>query len=124
VLVNGQGRTLYLFMPEKGAKVKCTGSCASLWPPVKSSSGTPSASGGAHAGMLSKVADPAGGSIVTYAGWPLHTYASDSGPGSASGQGIDGQWYVVSPTGTPITKKASSSSSGGSSSGGGYGGGY
>lgn len=122
VLVNDQGRTLYLFMPEKGGKVKCTGSCASVWPPLKASSGTPSASGGAHASMISTVADPSGGSIVTYNGWPLHTYASDSGPGVASGQGINGfggLWYVISPSGSQVTKKASSSSS---SSSGGYGG--
>lgn len=63
--------------------------------------------------MISTVADPSGGSVVTYNGWPLHTYAPDSGPGSASGQGIAGQWWVVSTSGTPITKKASSSSSSG-----------
>jgi hypothetical protein len=72
-------------------------------------------SGGANASMISTVSNPSGGSIVTYNGWPLHTYASDSGPGSASGQGISGQWYVISPGGAQITKKASS---GGSSSGG------
>jgi hypothetical protein len=65
--------------------------------------------------MISTAANPSGGSIVTYHGWPLHTYASDSGPGSASGQGIMGKWWVISPSGTPITKKASSG-------GGGYGG--
>lgn len=68
--------------------------------------------------MISTVADPAGSTVVTYNGWPLHTYASDSGPGSASGQGASGQWYVVSPSGAPITKKATSSSSGSGSSGG------
>lgn len=119
VLVNGQGRTVYAFLPEKGGKLQCTGSCASLWPPVMAGSGgKPAVSGEASASMVSTVTSPTGGSIVTYDSWPLHTYASDSGPGSASGQGIAGKWYVVSPAGTPITKKASSSSSSSSSGGG------
>jgi predicted lipoprotein with Yx(FWY)xxD motif len=34
VLVDGQGRTLYLFEKDKGTASSCTGACASVWPPV------------------------------------------------------------------------------------------
>jgi len=33
---------------------------------------------------------PDGGVQVTYKGLPVYTYAGDSGPGQANGQGIEG----------------------------------
>jgi predicted lipoprotein with Yx(FWY)xxD motif len=121
VLVSGTGRTLYVFLPEKGGKVKCVGGCASLWPPLlKTSGATPAATSAVHPTLIGTVADPSGGSIITYAGWPLHTYASDSGRGSYTGQGYGGQWYMISPAGTVITKPVSSASSSSGSGGSGY----
>jgi len=35
VLVDSKGDTLYLFLPDKHAKVTCTGACATVWPPLK-----------------------------------------------------------------------------------------
>jgi predicted lipoprotein with Yx(FWY)xxD motif len=34
VLVNAQGRTLYIFVPDKDKKVTCVGSCAHVWSPT------------------------------------------------------------------------------------------
>ena len=34
VLVDGRGRTLYLFEKDKGAASTCYGACASVWPPL------------------------------------------------------------------------------------------
>jgi predicted lipoprotein with Yx(FWY)xxD motif len=108
VLVNAQGRTLYMFTPDSHAKVTCLSSCASIWPPAKLSSGQKAtASGEAKPSLLSSDPDPEGGDVVTYAGWPLYTYAADSGPGAANGQGVSangGLWYVLSPSGKMITK--------------------
>ncbi len=108
VLVNSQGRTLYIFEPDNHAKVTCVGACASLWPPVKVSSAQKStAAGEAKSSLLATDADPEGGEVATYDGWPLYTYAADSGPGTANGQGINangGLWYVISPTGKVIVK--------------------
>jgi predicted lipoprotein with Yx(FWY)xxD motif len=107
VLVNAQGRTLYMFTQDSHAKVTCLSGCASLWPPAKLSSGQKAAaSGEAKASLLGSDPDPEGGAVVTYAGWPLYTYAADSGPGSANGQGVSangGLWYVLSPSGKMIT---------------------
>ena len=98
VLTNGAGRTLYVFKPEEGGKVACTGGCASAWPPLLLiSRQKPTATSPVHPNLIGTAPDPAGGTIVTYAGWPLHTYASDTGPGTAKGQGVGGKWYVVPP---------------------------
>ena len=109
VLVNGTGRTLYMFVPDRRSKVTCVGSCAALWPPVKLAKGQkPVASGGAKASLLGSDPDPAGGRVATYAGWPLYTYVADASPGSAKGQALKltgGLWYVLAPSGTVIHKK-------------------
>ena len=109
VLVDSKGHTLYIFEPDKKTKVTCVGSCAVVWPPVKLSAAgtTPQAGGEVKTALLSSATDPEGGSVVTYAGWPLYTYAGDSSAGTASGQGLNtngGLWYVISPAGQVITK--------------------
>ena len=37
ILVNGEGRTLYLFDADKGTSSMCDGACASAWPPLTTS---------------------------------------------------------------------------------------
>jgi predicted lipoprotein with Yx(FWY)xxD motif len=109
VLVDSSGRTLYTFAPDKGKKVTCTGACASVWPPLKIASGQkPTVSGGVKASLVSSDPDPSGGTVVTYAGWPLYLYAADPGAGTAHGQALNssgGLWYVISPSGQVIKKK-------------------
>ena len=106
--MDGRGRTLYIFRPDKRAKVTCVGTCAQLWPPVKLASGQKlTGSGQIRASLLGSDPDPEGGRVLTYAGWPLYTYIADSSPGAATGQGLDangGLWYVISPSGAVITK--------------------
>ncbi len=114
VLVNGQGKVLYTFVPDNAKKVTCVGGCAAVWPPLKLSGSKAAGSGAVKASMLGSDPDPSGGNVVTYAGWPLYTYVADTGPGKATGQAKNlngGLWYVISPSGTVIKKQASSSSS-------------
>jgi outer membrane protein assembly factor BamB/predicted lipoprotein with Yx(FWY)xxD motif len=106
VLVNAQGRALYMFVPDNDKKVTCVGSCAEVWPPVFLPSGQkPIASGQVKQSLLGSDPDPAGGQVITYAGWPLYTFVSDTAPGKATGQGLNingGLWYVISPSGGVI----------------------
>lgn len=100
VLENAQGRVLYVYTPDGKTGVTCTGACASTWPPLTVASGTrPAAGGAAHVSLLGTSADPAGGTVVTYAGRPLYTYVGDASAGTANGQGTGGVWYVVTPSG-------------------------
>ena len=128
-LVDGQGRTLYRFLKDKGRRSRCSGACAQNWPPL-TSSGRPHAAGRAKASMLSTVRRAGGGRQVDYAGHPLYRFSLDSAPGKTSGQGIEafgGRWYVVARSGRAITKTSSGgygsapSPAPAPSSGGGYG---
>jgi len=109
VLVNDQGHTLYAFLRDAHHSVTCVGSCAGVWPPLKLSSGAHlAASGEARLSLMGSYPDPEGGRVVTYAGWPLYTFVSDTGPGTAHGQALNlngGLWYVLSPSGALIEKK-------------------
>jgi predicted lipoprotein with Yx(FWY)xxD motif len=109
VLVNAQGRTLYSFTPDKDQKVTCVGTCAEVWPPAFLPSGKKSlASGLVKQSLLGSDTDPAGGRVITYAGWPLYTFVSDTAPGAATGQALNlngGLWYVLSPSGRVIKTK-------------------
>ncbi|MBV9101921.1 MAG: hypothetical protein JO198_12875 [Candidatus Dormibacteraeota bacterium] len=114
VLTNSQGFTLYYFTPEQGSKVVCaaTSACNGAWPPVTSSSGAPAAPSGVS-GSFGVVTLPNGQAEVTYNGWPLHTYAGDSGAGQTNGQGIAGKWFAATP-GLTASGSGSGSGSGGS----------
>ncbi len=99
VLVTSQGMTLYYLKTETNGSIKCTGSCASAWPPLLLPSGTASASAGAGVtGKLGTIARPEGTTQVTYNGMPLYTFTSDS-PGAASGQGVS-NFYAVTASGS------------------------
>ena len=90
-LVNSQGLTLYYRTSDTPSSV-CSGSCASAWPPLISTS-TPSAAS-TLPGTLSLLTD-ANGSQVTYNGHPLYTYSGDTAPGQLNGEGIAGVWFVA-----------------------------
>jgi predicted lipoprotein with Yx(FWY)xxD motif len=108
VLVNGQGRTLYSFVPDAASKVTCVGACAATWPPLKISSGQkPVISGGINASLVGSDSDPSGGWVVTFHNWPLYLYVGDHTAGTYNGQGVDskgGLWYVVPPGGVLVTQ--------------------
>jgi predicted lipoprotein with Yx(FWY)xxD motif len=104
VLVNGAGRTLYMFVPDHQKKVTCKGQCAVVWPPLKLKKGQkPTVGGSAKKGLLGM-----DGRVVTYNRWPLYTYVTDTKPGQAKGQALKangGLWYVLSPSGKVIKTK-------------------
>jgi len=109
VLVNSQGRTLYMFVPDHQSKVTCVGTCAAVWPPVLLASGqTAVAAGGVKSSLLGSDPNPGGGKVVTYNKWPLYTFTADTSAGAATGQALNlngGLWYAISPSGALITKK-------------------
>jgi len=108
VLVDGRGRTLYLFTDDRNGSITCTtplSNCPAVWPPLFAK-GPPMAGPGVDPKLLGTVhrTRPAGVQ-VTYAGHPLYIYSNDKKPGDVEGQGFIDAWYVVSPAGKPIKKK-------------------
>ena len=104
ILVNGEGRTLYLFEKDRTKKSTCADACAKAWPPL-TTKGRPKAAGAAKSSLLgtSKRAD--GTTQVTYKGHPLYFFVQDKKAGDTKGQNVDGfgaEWYVVSPAGKKI----------------------
>jgi predicted lipoprotein with Yx(FWY)xxD motif len=95
VLKNTKGLTLYYFTPDTATTIACTGGCASNWPPLVSTSGTPT-SDPALPGRLT-VLNGANGNQVLYNGHPLYSYAKDGDAGDAYGQGVGGKWFVATP---------------------------
>jgi predicted lipoprotein with Yx(FWY)xxD motif len=103
-LVDGTGRTLYLWDADHGSTSTCSGACAQAWPPV-TTTGTPKASGAVKASLLGTTKRADGSREVTYAGHPLYTFAGDTQAGQTTGQGSNGfgaPWWVVTPAGKAL----------------------
>ena len=123
VLVDSSGNTLYYLKSEMSGTIKCTGSCASEWPPVLLPSGANSATAGSGVtGTLGTIKRPDSGTQVTYDKLPLYTFAGDTA-GQATGQGVNDFFAmpVAGPNGSGSTGGTGSSGTGGYGTGG-YGG--
>lgn len=101
VLVDGEGRTLYVFDDDSEGESSCYGGCAESWPPL--TGGEASASGDVDPALLGTTERDDGSIQVTYAGAPLYRYAADTAPGDTEGQGVGDVWWVVDPEGERIT---------------------
>lgn len=98
VLTDAKGFTLYWFTLDTPRSSRCERSCAALWPPLI---GRPVAGPGVS-GRLGTIVRPGGARQVTYDGHPLYTYAGDSSPGQANGNGLDvsgGYWHEARASG-------------------------
>ena len=105
ILVDSQGRTLYLFQKDSGTKSACTGACASGWPPLRAS-GKPTVGSGANASMVGTTTRSDGKPQVTYNGHPLYLFQGDQKPGDTNGQGINAfgaAWFALSPAGNKVS---------------------
>jgi predicted lipoprotein with Yx(FWY)xxD motif len=110
ILVGTDGHTLYLDVADTKNHATCTGGCASIWPAL-TTSGKPTAKGSANASDLGTISS-GGKKQVTYKGHPLYYFASDSKAGQTTGQAQNG-FYVVSPSGSSITKSTTKKTTGG-----------
>lgn len=111
ILVGPNGRTLYMYKVDKGTTSECYGQCLSYWPALLTK-GKPSAGSGVKGSKLGTTKRKNGTLQVTYAGHPLYYFSGDKGAGTENGQGSEGAWYVLSPSGAVVSQAASSGSSG------------
>jgi predicted lipoprotein with Yx(FWY)xxD motif len=104
ILVDGSGRTLYLFEKDQPNQSACAGACVAAWP-VDQSSGAPKAGSGVKASLLGTIKRGDGTTQVTYNQHPLYYYAGDSQAGQHNGQDINAfgaEWYVLTPAGKAV----------------------
>ena len=126
IIVDGRGRTLYLFEKDKHGKSACAGQCAAFWPPLIAS-GKPLATAGAKASLLGTTKRADGRLQVTYNHHPLYRFVKDTKKGQTNGEEVDAfgaEWYALSPAGAKIEKNDVKSGSGAGPAAGGYGYGY
>ena len=122
ILVDSNGRTVYLFKKDNGTKSACSGACADAWPPVRAD-GKPTVGAGADASQVGTTKRSDGKPQVTYNGHPLYLYQGDQKPGDTTGQGSTGfgaPWYVLSPAGTEVTGQPSGGGASNDGGGSGY----
>ena len=120
-LVDGNGRTLYLFEGDRANVSTLSPAGQAVWPPFAAST-KPRALGGTSAGRIGTIPRP-GGAQISYNGHPLYYYVGDRNAGQTLGQGLNqfgAVWYVVSGNGAAVTSAPSApapaSTNGGGSS--------
>ncbi len=94
ILATPKKQALYYWQVEKraGGKIRCTGACAKLWPPLYATSAVPKHVNGIK-GTFGTIKRPDGRRQVTYNGLAVYTYAHE-GPTEVLCDNVNG-WFVV-----------------------------
>jgi len=91
-LVDAKGMTLYTFDKDSAGKSACNGACATNWPPLMA------AAEAKGSGEWTVITRDDGMKQWAYKGKPLYTWAKDSKPGDATGDGVaNNTWHVAMP---------------------------
>ena len=103
IIVDGAGKTLYMFQPDEAGTPTCYDDCATAWPPLLADDAASVTAGtGLDAAKITVVDRTDGGKQVKYGNWPLYYFANDAAAGDVNGQGLNDVWYVVGADGEPI----------------------
>jgi predicted lipoprotein with Yx(FWY)xxD motif len=120
VVVDGKGRTVYILTSAGKKNVPCTDAsgCTGVWPDLPLPNGTSAATAGSgvDASLLGTMKLSDGETYPTYNGYLMYEYTGDMAGGEANGQGLKsygGTWYVLDPSGQPITSSGSGGGPGG-----------
>lgn len=107
IVVAGQGLSVYYFTKntKDSGNSACTGACLTSWPPVTSTTATPTVNG--VTGKVGTIPSANGKMQVTINGMPIYYYSKDQAAGDITGQGVGGVWYLVAPSGEMITAPSS-----------------
>lgn len=95
LLVDGNGKTLYVFSKDANGQSQCAGGCLSDWPVYHATDLKPGS--GIDVTDFSTITRSDGVEQTTYKGWPLYYYAGDTQAGEANGEAVGGNWFVAKP---------------------------
>jgi predicted lipoprotein with Yx(FWY)xxD motif len=98
VLVDAEGKTLYLYANDQGTTSAVPSAVLAAWPPLVAS-GTPVAGDGVDGSKLETVQQPDGQTYVIYNGHPLYTFTGDASAGQTNGHKLGNVWYALTPAG-------------------------
>lgn len=100
VVTNKDGMTLYRFDKDTAqpSASNCNDACAKQWPPLLVE-GKEITFTGIDQSLVGTVKRKDGTRQVTINKWPVYTFARDTAPGDATGQGMGGTWYAITPDG-------------------------
>jgi predicted lipoprotein with Yx(FWY)xxD motif len=102
IVVGANGLSVYYFTKDTkdSGTSACTGDCLVAWPPVTTTSATPTVNG--VTGKVGTIPTADGKMQVTINGMPVYYYQKDKAPGDITGQGVGGVWFLVAPSGEMI----------------------
>jgi predicted lipoprotein with Yx(FWY)xxD motif len=98
VLVDANGKTLYLYANDQGTTSAVPANILTAWPPLIASS-APVAGDGVDASKLKTAPQPDGQTWVTYDGHLLYTFSGDASAGQTNGHKLGNVWYAVTSSG-------------------------
>jgi predicted lipoprotein with Yx(FWY)xxD motif len=106
IVHNAVGRTMYRFDKDtpKPPQSNCLGACVQTWEPVLVQQGGRIFVDGVATARVGILNRDDGTRQVTLGGWPMYYYSGDRNPGDTNGEGVDGTWYAISPTGGKIER--------------------
>lgn len=93
ILVDGKGRTLYVFAKDVNGQSQCTGTCLTEWRVYYASNLKPAE--GIDAANFGTITRSDGAKQTTYNGWPLYTFSGDRTSGEANGNGDENMWFAA-----------------------------
>jgi predicted lipoprotein with Yx(FWY)xxD motif len=102
ILVDGAGRTLYIFTADSGGQSACYDDCAKAWPILASDGNPPALGAGLDAADFATIERTDGTTQVTFKSMPLYYFQGDQAAGDVNGQGLNEKWYVVTADGTVV----------------------
>jgi predicted lipoprotein with Yx(FWY)xxD motif len=101
IVVDAEGKTLYVFLADEGGASTCYEDCEASWPPLTVDA-EPVPGEGIEASLLGTTERDDGSLQVTLDGQPLYYFAADETADDVNGQGVGDVWFVVAPDGAPI----------------------
>lgn len=101
VVANDRGQVLYTYTDDTPTRSACNADwCLVDWPPLQSQ-GAPTSPASISA-PLGVVSGAGGTSQVTLDGHLLYMFVGDLHPGDVRGEGIGGDWFLISPSGQSV----------------------
>ena len=103
-LVDKDGRTLYVFAPDRArptTQPNCAGNCANVWPPfLETGRVLPTILNSSDFGVITGATGSGGAARqqTTYKGLPLYYFVNDNATrGKTEGEGVGNVWSVATP---------------------------